>query len=669
MNHIHTIRTRMVLPALAFLLTCSLGMVSPHSAFSQGGPVLVMGIDAEEGGANGHGPLTAYRSIVDGLLAHTSNNATTDVLVVGVKSGGPVLNFWWNLTNLTPVISRQFIQGSQINTVDFNDYKLVVVVTDFQNVLSGLTAAENFYLRNRADDLRAFINCGGGVLGFTGPMNSTYSNWYDYLDFPGLGQTAFSYQGNYTNIAISNPGASAFNSDVVTGFSALVSAPNAIFHNTYSSFPPALSTVLVRSSDNTTAAFGAPNVYANTLPTADAGADQTIECTSHTGMSATLSGTGSDADGDPITYEWWYNGNLIGTTASIAVNNLMAGTHTFTFKVSDDQCGGVSTDDVVITVEDTQPPVISGVGADQSVTCPDDPYSYFSSPMASDDCDPNPSLTYTDITTQLCGATYSVTRTWTATDASNNFSTASKTITLVDNTAPVITTNADVTLWPPNHEYESFDIDDMAASVSDACNSSISTDDVTIHSVWSDEPENATGNGDGDTYNDIVIACDFQSVMLRKERAGSGNGRVYTVKLQVSDGCNTGYVYFNVNVPRSVRSMAVNDGATAGYTVSACAVPKQSADHAVPAGMTLSQNYPNPFNPSTSISFTLPETANVSLRVFDLHGREVATIANGDFSSGTHTLSFDAANLPSGMYIYRLESNGAVISRTMQLMK
>ena len=85
--------------------------------------------------------------------------------------------------------------------------------------------------------------------------------------------------------------------------------------------------------------------------------------------------------------------------------------------------------------------------------------------------------------------------------------------------------------------------------------------------------------------------------------------------------------------------------------------------------MTLSQNYPNPFNPSTTINFAIPQAADVTLRVFDVNGREVAVVAQGGFAAGSHTLVFDASDLPSGLYSYRLESGGAVLSRVMQLVK
>jgi len=83
----------------------------------------------------------------------------------------------------------------------------------------------------------------------------------------------------------------------------------------------------------------------------------------------------------------------------------------------------------------------------------------------------------------------------------------------------------------------------------------------------------------------------------------------------------------------------------------------------------LSQNVPNPFNPVTSISFTLAETGAASLKVFDLAGREVATLVNGVLERGAHSVEFDGANLASGVYVYTLQAGATVESRKMVLMK
>ncbi len=86
-------------------------------------------------------------------------------------------------------------------------------------------------------------------------------------------------------------------------------------------------------------------------------------------------------------------------------------------------------------------------------------------------------------------------------------------------------------------------------------------------------------------------------------------------------------------------------------------------------GIRLDQNYPNPFNPSTTISYTLDATSNVSLEVFDLMGRKVSTLVQGRQNAGEQSISFDASSLASGVYIYRLIAGGEVLTKKMVLLK
>jgi hypothetical protein len=88
-----------------------------------------------------------------------------------------------------------------------------------------------------------------------------------------------------------------------------------------------------------------------------------------------------------------------------------------------------------------------------------------------------------------------------------------------------------------------------------------------------------------------------------------------------------------------------------------------------PAEFALEQNFPNPFNPATRITYTLPAEGRVSLKVFDLLGREVATLTEGVQPAGTHTVLFDGSSLASGMYLYRLEADGRTAVRRMILTK
>jgi hypothetical protein len=83
----------------------------------------------------------------------------------------------------------------------------------------------------------------------------------------------------------------------------------------------------------------------------------------------------------------------------------------------------------------------------------------------------------------------------------------------------------------------------------------------------------------------------------------------------------------------------------------------------------LSQNYPNPFNPTTTIKFSLPEAGNVKLTLFNILGQEVKTLVNESKESGVHTINFDATELNSGIYIYKLESYSFTQTRKMTLVR
>jgi len=94
-----------------------------------------------------------------------------------------------------------------------------------------------------------------------------------------------------------------------------------------------------------------------------------------------------------------------------------------------------------------------------------------------------------------------------------------------------------------------------------------------------------------------------------------------------------------------------------------------SAPKSVPDRFTLEQNFPNPFNPSTTVSYSLASAGAVTLKVYDMLGREVATLADGTQEAGVHTVPFNAERLSSGVYLYRLEAGGAALTRKMLLMK
>ena len=88
-----------------------------------------------------------------------------------------------------------------------------------------------------------------------------------------------------------------------------------------------------------------------------------------------------------------------------------------------------------------------------------------------------------------------------------------------------------------------------------------------------------------------------------------------------------------------------------------------------PVEFKLDQNYPNPFNPTTTIHFSIPHHQHVTLRIFDILGREIATLIDTQLESGSHSAIFNATNLPSGMYVYRIQSSDTMEQKKMVLMK
>lgn len=89
----------------------------------------------------------------------------------------------------------------------------------------------------------------------------------------------------------------------------------------------------------------------------------------------------------------------------------------------------------------------------------------------------------------------------------------------------------------------------------------------------------------------------------------------------------------------------------------------------VPDQYELSQNYPNPFNPSTTIRFSLPQAVQIKINLYNMLGEQVKTLAEGTYEVGYHKIVVDAANLPSGTYVYRLESSDFVQVKKMILIK
>ena len=135
--------------------------------------------------------------------------------------------------------------------------------------------------------------------------------------------------------------------------------------------------------------------------------------------------------------------------------------------------------------------------------------------------------------------------------------------------------------------------------------------------------------------------------------------------------------YFSFKKGVGLSSVSMNDGCTCipwywtthSLRSSIITGVNNSHEYLLSSSYSLNQNYPNPFNPSTTISFNLPLRSFVSLKVFDLIGREVATIVSEELQSGKYSRQWNALDLPSGIYFYRLQAGAFVETRKLILLK
>ncbi len=97
--------------------------------------------------------------------------------------------------------------------------------------------------------------------------------------------------------------------------------------------------------------------------------------------------------------------------------------------------------------------------------------------------------------------------------------------------------------------------------------------------------------------------------------------------------------------------------------------PVKSEYNNIPLDFILEQNYPNPFNPSTKINFSIPKSDFVTLKVYNMLGQEVATLVNRQMSAGKYSVEFNASNLTSGVYLYKITTNDFTLSKKMMLLK
>jgi hypothetical protein len=215
-----------------------------------------------------------------------------------------------------------------------------------------------------------------------------------------------------------------------------------------------------------------------------------------------------------------------------------------------------------------------------------------------------------------------------------------------------------------------------------ADSANIVVDTETIEFTW-----NSTTDYDGDdvTYGWRLYSNDTTSVLLDLESNSDGTVNASSPTFEAIDAA---LVAQGLDVGQSADflwTVVVSDGSdtlqvrTSFFddfsamfrvvTLERGLLTSNDFEEGTPNTFALEQNYPNPFNPTTNIKFALPKTADVTLTIYNMLGQKVNTLINEKMTSGFHVVPFDASNLSSGMYIYRIQAGSFTSTKKMLLIK
>ena len=190
-------------------------------------------------------------------------------------------------------------------------------------------------------------------------------------------------------------------------------------------------------------------------------------------------------------------------------------------------------------------------------------------------------------------------------------------------------------------------------------------------------PRTGSGNQGIDRYYDIEptnnsgLNASFRFYYDESELNGIPEANLRLFKSPDGSDNSWSAEYGTVN---SVENYVVKGGVNdfSYWTLGDAANPlpvEESEDNVIPVQYALYQNYPNPFNPETVIKFDLPESGEVRLKIFNLLGEEITTLISEELSAGSYNVRFNAQNLPSGIYLYKLITKAAVFAHKMILIK
>lgn len=268
---------------LALMLLGSLIPATGASA-APGGPVVMMGIDAEDGSPfSAHGPISVYADVVqNGVLTNVTNAGTGILVIGGGKAATDNVTFFWNTIGTAASEPVTYVNGAAISTQSFAGFKMIAVASSSSQTPSGgLTQAESDLLNARGADVADFVNGGGGLFGLT---QAGLSNPYGYLGV--IGTFTVDTNNNYDDITPTAEGAAVGVTDALDVFA---------WHDYYDVFPSFLTVLAIDAGSDRPAAIGGVDVVLPGAITLDP-----PTATNPVGTDHTVVATVRDSNGDPI---------------------------------------------------------------------------------------------------------------------------------------------------------------------------------------------------------------------------------------------------------------------------------------------------------------------------------------------------------------------------------
>ncbi|HEY0109513.1 MAG TPA: Calx-beta domain-containing protein, partial [Fibrella sp.] len=297
-----------------------------------GGPLILMGIDAEDGGAGGHGPIANYVSVVNSILGKVTNGGQGILVIGGGKNATDDVTEFWNAIAAGTGKPVTYVNGAtNIAARSFAGFAMIAVVSSaVETSGGGLTQAENDALATRRTDVATFVNTGGGLLGFS---QSGLTTLYPYIE--GFGVFTFNTRLDYSNITPTPAGQAIGITDALDVFA---------WHDEYLTFPAFLGILATNAATDKAAAIGGASVVVgsgiriNDVSTTEGPAPGAPAGTKTLSFAVTL----SQASTQTVTVNYATANGI--TNPAIAGSDYVAKTGTLTF------APGVRTQPIAITI-------------------------------------------------------------------------------------------------------------------------------------------------------------------------------------------------------------------------------------------------------------------------------------------------------------------------------